>query len=132
MGHIDLLRRWNNERLAGRGKWARQVGAASGCGIKTEECSRRMNDKDDILTRGEIDRIMMMAWEDRTSFESIRTQFGLSPGDVIKLMRAEMTAKSFKMWRKRTQGRVTKHDGKFALQNAGNQVRRFRAKSQRG
>jgi uncharacterized protein (TIGR03643 family) len=62
----------------------------------------------DKLSRGEIDRIIMMAWEDRTSFDAIRTQFGLSPGDVIKLMRAEMTGKSFKMWRKRTQGRTTK------------------------
>ena len=52
------------------------------------------------LSRGQIDRIIMMAWEDRTSFDAIRDQFGLSPGDVIKLKRYEMTANSFKMWRK--------------------------------
>ena len=86
----------------------------------------------DKLSRGEIDRIIMMAWEDRTSFDAIRTQFGLSPGDVIKLMRAEMTGKSFKMWRKRTQGRTTKHEAKFAETDAGDQTRRFRARSQRG
>jgi uncharacterized protein (TIGR03643 family) len=74
-----------------------------------------------MLTRGEIDRIIMMAWEDRTSFDAIRTQFGLSPGDVIKLMRSEMTASSFKMWRKRTQGRVTKHETKFAESEVGDQ-----------
>jgi len=85
-----------------------------------------------MLTRGEIDRIIMMAWEDRTSFDAIRTQFGLSPGQVIKLMRSEMTDSSFKMWRKRTQGRVTKHEAKFAESEAGDQLRRFRAKSQRG
>lgn len=84
------------------------------------------------LTRGEIDRIIMMAWEDRTSFDAIRTQFGLSPGDVIHLMRREMSASSFKMWRKRTHGRVTKHESKFAQTATGEQVRRFRAKSQRG
>ena len=86
---------------------------------------------DDIhRTRDQIDRIIMMAWEDRTSFDAIRAQFGLSPGDVIKLMRAEMTANSFKMWRKRTHGRTTKHEAKFAETDAGDERRRFRAKSQ--
>ena len=84
------------------------------------------------LTRGDIDRIIMMAWEDRTSFDAIREQFGLSPGDVIKLMRREMKASSFKMWRERTQGRVTKHEGRFSQTEAGSQPRRFRARSQRG
>ncbi len=89
---------------------------------------------DGELTRGQVDRVIMMAWEDRTSFDAIRDQFGLSPGEVIKLMRREMTANSFKMWRKRTQGRTTKHEAKF-VQTAvavGAQTRRFRAKSQRG
>lgn len=84
------------------------------------------------LTQGEIDRVIMMAWEDRTSFDAIRDQFGLAPGDVIKLMRREMTTNSFKMWRKRTHGRTTKHEAKFAMTVAGDQPRRFRAKSQRG
>lgn len=84
------------------------------------------------LSRGEIDRVIMMAWEDRTSFDAIRTQFGLSPGDVIKLMRREMSDSSFKMWRKRTHGRVTKHEAKFSNTVAGDELRRFRAKSQRG
>jgi uncharacterized protein (TIGR03643 family) len=84
------------------------------------------------LTRAQIDRIIMMAWEDRTSFDAIRDQSGLSPGDVIKLMRREMTASSFKMWRKRTHARTTKHEAKFAVTHAGDQPRRFRAKSQRG
>ena len=84
------------------------------------------------LSRAEIDRIIMMAWEDRTSFDAIRTQFGLSPGDVIKLMRSEMTYKSFKMWRERTQGRYTKHESKFGANAGGSELRRFRAKGQRG
>ena len=91
-----------------------------------------MSDRERELSRGEIDRIIMMAWEDRTSFDAIRNQFGLSPGDVIKLMRREMKPSSFKMWRKRTQGRATKHEAKFAETNAGSEPRRFRAKSQRG
>ncbi|MEL7265262.1 MAG: TIGR03643 family protein [Planctomycetota bacterium] len=84
------------------------------------------------LSRGDIDRIIMMAWEDRTSFDAIQEQFGLSPGDVIKLMRQEMKASSFKMWRRRTQGRVTKHEAKFSKTDSGDQTRRFRSKSQRG
>ena len=61
------------------------------------------------LTPGEIDRIIEMAWEDRTSFDAIEIQFGLTETDVIKVMRREMKASSFRMWRKRVQGRITKH-----------------------
>ena len=57
-----------------------------------------------------IDRIIEMAWEDRTTFEAIRFQFGLKEQDVIHLMRREMKHKSFIMWRKRVQGRKTKHE----------------------
>jgi uncharacterized protein (TIGR03643 family) len=56
-----------------------------------------------------IDRIIEMAWEDRTTFDAIKFQFGLSEQEVINLMRSEMKLKSFKMWRKRVQGRKTKH-----------------------
>lgn len=57
----------------------------------------------------DIDRIIEMAWEDRTTFEAIAFQFGLKEKDVIVLMRAHMKPSSFKMWRKRMQGRKTKH-----------------------
>ena len=57
----------------------------------------------------ELDRIIEMAWEDRTSFEAIDYQFGLSEQEVIELMRQEMKASSFKLWRKRVSGRKTKH-----------------------
>lgn len=82
--------------------------------------------------RWQLDRIIMMAWEDRTSFDAIREQFGLTPGNVIKLMRRELTTSSFKMWRKRTQGRSTKHELKFAETNGRKEARRFRSKGQRG
>jgi uncharacterized protein (TIGR03643 family) len=58
----------------------------------------------------EVDRIIEMAWEDRTTFEAIKFQFGVKEQDVINLMRKEMKLKSFKMWRKRVQGRKTKHE----------------------
>ncbi len=50
-----------------------------------------------------------MAWEDRTPFEAVQTQFGLNESAVIKLMRAQLQRSSFKLWRQRVQGRVTKH-----------------------
>ena len=57
----------------------------------------------------EIDRIIEIAWEDRTTFDAIKFQFGLKEQEVIELMRLEMKPKSFKLWRKRVQGRKTKH-----------------------
>lgn len=84
------------------------------------------------MTAADVDRIIMMAWEDRTSFDAIREQFGLTPGEVIKLMREAMSESSFKMWRKRTQGRITKHEAKFTRSRESTPLRRFRAKGQRG
>ena len=63
-----------------------------------------------ILTEEEIDRIVEMAWEDRTPFDAIYIQFGLREQDVIKLMRREIKTSSFKIWRSRVQGRKTKHN----------------------
>jgi uncharacterized protein (TIGR03643 family) len=60
-------------------------------------------------TEIERDRIIEMAWEDRTPFEAIYFQFGLTEKDVIAFMRANSKPSSFKMWRKRMQGRSTKH-----------------------
>lgn len=62
-----------------------------------------------ILTSLDIDRIIEMAWEDRTPFEAIEKQFGLRENEVIKLMRKEMKLSSFKMWRKRMYSRKQKH-----------------------
>ncbi len=71
-----------------------------------------------------IDRIVEMAWEDRTPFSAIESQFGLKEKEVIALMRREMKPSSFKMWRKRVTGRKTKHlakrdfiEGRFRSQN---------------
>ena len=65
----------------------------------------------------EIDRIIEMAWEDRTPFEAIAVQFGLDEADVIRLMRREMHIRNWKKWRARVQGRSTKHvaPGKSSL-----------------
>ena len=57
----------------------------------------------------EIDRIIEMAWEDRTTFDAIKSQFGLPEKEVISIMRNNLTSRSFKLWRERVQGRKTKH-----------------------
>ncbi|WP_298536927.1 TIGR03643 family protein [uncultured Algibacter sp.] len=56
------------------------------------------------------DRIIEMAWEDRTTFDAIKFQFGLKEQEVINLMRLELKQSSFKLWRKRVKGRKTKHE----------------------
>ena len=63
----------------------------------------------DQLSSQEIDRVIEMAWEDRTTFEAIEFQFGLSEAEVIALMRSELKSGSFRAWRKRVSGRRTKH-----------------------
>lgn len=79
-----------------------------------------------ILTDKDIDRIIEMAWEDRTTFEAIEIQFGMKEKEVIELMRQQMKSSSFKMWRKRTNGRTTKH---AALRN--NAAGRFKCSLQK-
>ena len=61
------------------------------------------------LNSAEIDRIVEMAWEDRTLFEAINFQFNLKEKQVIQLMRSNLKTTSFKMWRKRVTGRKSKH-----------------------
>ena len=77
------------------------------------------NFKDD-----QIDRIIEMAWEDRTPFDAIELQFGLKENDVRKIMRTSFKESSFKMWRKRVTGRKTKHIQK-------SESTRFESKNQR-
>ena len=61
------------------------------------------------MLKKNIDRIIEMAWEDRTPFEAINFQFGLKENDVRIIMRNQMKKTSFIMWRKRVKGRKTKH-----------------------
>jgi len=61
------------------------------------------------FTLEQIDRVIEMAWEDRTPFDAIHSQFKIKEKDVIKLMRDKLKPKSFRLWRERVQGRKTKH-----------------------
>ena len=61
------------------------------------------------LKNSDIDRIIEMAWEDRTTFNAIEYQFGLKEQNVKELMRENLKPSSYKLWRKRVYGRKTKH-----------------------
>ena len=75
----------------------------------------------------ELDRIIEMAWEDRTPFEAILFQFGLPEKEVIRLMRSMLKATSFKRWRKRVNSGVSqKH-----LKRRNSEITRFRCSRQR-
>jgi uncharacterized protein (TIGR03643 family) len=79
------------------------------------------------LTLEQIDRVIEMAWEDRTPFEAIDYQFGLNESAVIKLMRSELKEKSFKLWRNRVNSGVSQKHG-----NKRNpEIHRFKANRQR-
>lgn len=71
-----------------------------------------------------VDRIIEMAWEDRTPFEAIEYQFGLKENDVRKIMRENLKRSSFELWRERVKGRKTKHS------KSSNAIR-FKSKNQR-
>ena len=78
------------------------------------------------LNEKEIDRIIEMGWEDRTPFDAIKMQFGLKEQEVIDIMRSNMKPSSFKLSRKRVQGRKTKHTKKRS-----DEVGRFKCSRQR-
>lgn len=78
------------------------------------------------FTERELDRIIEMAWEDRTPFEAITFQFHISEKETIGIMRREMKPSSFKLWRKRVQGRATKHS-----KLSSKEVNRFRCSRQK-
>lgn len=75
----------------------------------------------------DIDRVIEMAWEDRTPFEAIEIQFGLPESKVIDLMRSNLKRKSFELWRKRVNSGVSqKH-----LKKRNPDIGRFKCDRQR-
>lgn len=61
------------------------------------------------LNERDKNRIIEMAWEDRTPFDAIELQFGVTEKEVIELMRSSLKRSSWRLWRQRVQGRKTKH-----------------------
>ena len=78
------------------------------------------------LTSEQIDRIIEMAWEDRTPFDAIKFQFDLSEDDVKRLMKKELKFSSYKLWRERVENCSTKH-----LAKRNNGINRFKSNRQR-
>jgi uncharacterized protein (TIGR03643 family) len=79
------------------------------------------------MEQKDIDRIIEMAWEDRTPFEAIQIQFGFSEADVIKLMRRTLKRSSFNLWRKRVNsGTSQKH-----AQKRNPEITRFKSSLQK-
>jgi uncharacterized protein (TIGR03643 family) len=78
------------------------------------------------LSEEAINRIVEMAWEDRTPFDAIKIQFGLDESGVIKLMRRSISEQAFKRWRRRVGGRATKH-----LMKRTEDVTRFKCSRQK-
>lgn len=68
------------------------------------------------MPKADVSRVVEMAWEDRTPFEAIEAEYGLDEAAVIRLMRRQLTGRSFRLWRRRVTGRKTKHK---ALRPAG-------------
>ncbi len=66
-------------------------------------------EKEAGLSPQDTDRIIEMAWEDRTPFEAIQFQFGLGESEVRKLMKVNLKFSSYKLWRKRVESCHTKH-----------------------
>lgn len=87
---------------------------------------KRKGQPDLLLPMRSIDRIIEMAWEDRTPFDAIKTQFGLKEAEVIKLMRRQLKLRSWRSWRARVSGRGTKH-----LATRSEDVNRFKSRMQR-
>ena len=80
------------------------------------------------MTEKETDRIIEMAWEDRTPFEAIEFQFGLPEKEVIKVMHCNLKRSSFNLWRKRVNSGVSqKH-----LKKRNPDINRFKCSRQKG
>jgi len=81
----------------------------------------------EVFNHEEIDRIIEMAWEDRTPFEAITVQFGLPEKEVIKLMRGQLKRSSFNLWRKRVNSGVSQKHAK----KRNSEIDRFKCTLQR-
>lgn len=65
-----------------------------------------------------LNHIIRMAWADDVSFDKIKKQTGVTEGEVIKIMRSNLKASSFRLWRKRVTGRMSKHEKRAKLLNS--------------
>jgi uncharacterized protein (TIGR03643 family) len=86
----------------------------------------QQNNSEVVLSEMDIDRIIEMAWEDRTPFDAIKNQFGLNEQSVRNLMKKELKPSSYKKWRIRVEACQTKH-----LKKRNSEIDRFKCNRQR-
>ncbi len=86
----------------------------------------QLDPKPNTLSRTDIDRIIEMAWEDRTPFDAIKIQFNLSESEVKELMKRELKFSSYKLWRQRVERCKTKH-----VKTRSQSISRFKCSMQR-
>ncbi len=94
--------------------------------IKQSTSYQSASSKSDAYTAVDLDRIIEMAWEDRTPFDAIEFQFGLREADVKELMKKNLKLSSYKLWRKRVHNCNTKHVAKRSAD-----ISRFKCTMQR-
>ena len=58
-----------------------------------------------IFTEIEIEQIILMAWGDTISFETIYREWDLTENEVIAFMRKHQSPQTYVRWRKRVEGR---------------------------
>jgi uncharacterized protein (TIGR03643 family) len=88
--------------------------------------SRALKEKVKAFTADDKERLIRMGWEDRTSFDAIEAQFGLTPNDFVRFMRSELDRKTFDRWRQRANERgQLKHERK-----SGGKATRFKCPEQ--
>lgn len=97
-------------------------------GLPSPMAYMQINEEPEQIQLSDIDinRIIEMAWEDRTTFDAIKFQFGLNESEVKALMKSKLKFSSYKLWRKRVEACKTKH-AKTRIES----ISRFKCKLQR-
>ena len=123
-----------NRSFTWRKKWERVWDQVKYCSKRCRgerssvlETDAEPDPRDRTLTLDDIDRVIRMAWEDRTPFDAIEAQFGLKEADTIDLMRRELRPGRFSAWRKR----VHEHGNLKDREARGFKVGPFKSRKQR-
>lgn len=112
--------------MTGIKKWKKNWDGVKYCSKKCRK-SKNLNKMQSEFNPEQTDRIIEMAWEDRTPFEAIEFQFKITESEVIELMRAELKPSSFRLWRKRVNSGISqKH-----LMKRNPEINRFKCSRQR-
>ena len=106
--------------------WLRTNSPPRGCEIKLPGPNQApVNSKIKDLNVAQTNQIIRMAWADRITFEEIERRTGFTEPEVIQVMRRELRPRSFKRWRERVSGRVTKHQKRFRAMEGGRECGQY-------